>query len=230
MTHRIQIDQKKLMKVDALIKESNERIKFRHEGVLGGDVGFTPMNPLNLRTYLSRLADSSVSLRNYSSLDLGSGNGTWCLLTAAFGIPSYGIDVDEYLVEEAYKNKEKAIKRGLVSPDTPLEFAVGNVYPEEYRERYMNFQRYSYARTSGTMPSEFGEDAYKQLGIDIKDMGVIYSYLCEDQLPFLCNFIERESTKFTIYIIPYGVLGGLKSKVKQLSGSHITENAVIRTH
>ena len=125
--------------IRSIMEDSDIKNYFEYEGLkVRKDTGFQPLDP----GYLQRIVGDLVKLgynRDTLSLDMGCGNGGFALFAAAAGFHSYGIDINPYLINEAKKNKELALEQGLINPEIDCEFAVGNMYPSEYIEKYGTF-------------------------------------------------------------------------------------------
>lgn len=182
-----------------ILKESNEQIKKAHYS----DTGFQAMNPLILEKTVLALS----KLEKKPVLDLGCGNGGFALMMANAGFPSYGIDINPYLIKKAEENKEKV--KNLLS--APCKFAVGNFYPRKYLKEYEEFALKNQINPI-MMPFKKTPDPYEKLGIRLKDVRIIYAFTWKDQMPFLLKFLEKEAPQ-AIYVLPHYKEGRLRQIV-----------------
>lgn len=165
--------------------------------------GFVAINGPGLYKSVLDLVSIIPDKKRPISLDLGCGDGAWTLMAAAAGFPSYGIDCNEFLINKARENYAIALKRGFINPDTICKFAPGNFYPKNYQEGYKEFAYLNCREeNANTMPIVTSGDPYNELGISIKDAGIVYRYLWPIEIPFLCNFLNREVKTGALIILP----------------------------
>ena len=96
------------------------------------DTGFEPLEPIYFQNAFLNLKEKPTSF----AVDLFCGNGGFALMAAAYGMDSYGIDVNEELIQEAKNLRDLARKRGLISDEIVCEFIVGNVYTSDFKKKY----------------------------------------------------------------------------------------------
>jgi hypothetical protein len=160
--------------------------------------GFKPMEPGTMLNLMSLIISVSPRARPIS-LELGSGVGSWTILAAAFGFPSYGIEINPKLVEAARKNRQLAIKMGLLDPKVPCEFAVGNYFTQRFLKNSSALIKEKASFSGSANP---GADAYRQLGINIRQAGIIYAYPWPDELELICRFLADEAKTGAIIALP----------------------------
>ena len=205
---------RRLERINVLLTKStieiDRVISFDHDRFVESDTGFVPYYYRFLAEVVEKL--DAIIPKNTVSLDLGTGHGAWALMTAAAGFQSYGIDVNPYLIQKARENHISAVDGRLIEPDVACRFAVGNIYSEEYRLAYQNYVYDALAPRAeddkrmiqrNTMPLDFEGNPYEELGISIRDVGLIYCYVWADQMGFLCDFLEKETNQDAIFVLPY---------------------------
>jgi hypothetical protein len=161
--------------------------------------GFVPMHFKDLLGYMETILLFGPK-EGTVSLELGCGAGAWTMLAASLGFPSYGIDINPELVDASKHIRDKARKKGLLDPSVPCEFAVGNFFTPNYlfekREFLINTCYFKDAwKKQG--------DPYKELGIDIKDAGIIYSWPWPQEIKVAGDFLSQEVADSAIVVLPY---------------------------
>ena len=191
--------EKRLLKVQEVtdITTAKAHAKFKNpNGLSYGPTGFISAEPEYLRKTLLDLMDEDIG-DNPISIDLGCGTGTWTLMAAAAGIPSYGMDIEEYVVQRAERDLRKLHR--IIEVD--CQFATGNIYPKEYMSEYERFR--TERRSQGhEMPRTEMRSKYDQFGVNIGDATIVYSYAWGGHVPFQEDFLERETKPNTIFILP----------------------------
>jgi hypothetical protein len=161
--------------------------------------GFVPMYVEGLLEYMEAIINSGVK-KDTISLELGCGAGTWTLFASSLGFPSYGIDINPELVDAAKHIRDIARKTGLMDPSVPCEFAVGNFFTDQYLFEQREFLM-TEARYRGAWKKQ--GDPYKELGIDIKDAGIIYTWPWPQEIKVAGDFLSREAADSAIVVLPY---------------------------
>jgi hypothetical protein len=161
--------------------------------------GFVPMYVEGLLEYMETILKSGVK-KDTISLELGCGAGTWTLFASSLGFPSYGIDINPELVGAAKHIRDIAKREGLIDQYVPCEFAIGNFFTDQYlfeqREFLMSEANYREAWKKQGNP-------YKELGIDIKDAGIIYTWPWPKEIKIAGDFLSREVADSAIVVLPY---------------------------
>jgi hypothetical protein len=160
--------------------------------------GFVPMRLEHLMEFM-KVVKASASEKPIS-LELGCGTASWTLMAAAMGYPSYAIDINPHLVDEAKRSRDKAKKWGIIDPSTPCEFALGNFFTEKYLTEQKRFIQDN-CHFEGAWKKQ--GNPYKELGIDIKDAGIIYTWPWPEEIQVPSDFLAREAAESTIIILPY---------------------------
>ncbi len=196
----ISLDEK-LNIIEQILTDSNKEIYADFKQGVRDSTGFMAFFPHLFVKIAKKLSSMPI---NRCSLDLGCGNGGWALFAAALGIPSYGIDISPYLVNKANENHAKAVDKGAINPDVPCKFAMGNYFPRDYRSGYAKFAlKQGGGKLLQTMPCGFTRDPYKELGINIGDAGFIYAFPWIESMEFLCDFLEKETKRDTLFVLPH---------------------------
>ena len=180
-------------------REIYETIK---KGELKDDTGFMGYNPYLLHSSVAALASSpELQGRKPITLDLGCGNGGFSLMMASLGFPSFGIDINPYLIEKAGENHAKAVERSLIDDKTRVGFAAGNFYPKNFLDEYRSFALRN--RTSNaSIPLSEEKNPYEELGITLSEAGIIYSWINMEQDDFFTHVVLRETKPGTIFALP----------------------------
>jgi SAM-dependent methyltransferase len=187
----------RLAAIVELLKESNKRIEDSREAEGTGFLSFDPE-----RIAQTVLELSAISRPPRSVLDLGCGNGQFALLAAAAGYPSYGIEIEPRLIDEARHLHEICVERNLIDKNIPCRFVAGDMIPFEYREQYRKF-RTEHNENEASMPiSEDTSDPYKELGTSIQTADIIYCWSWPGQSRFLYNLLEDIAKPDCVFILP----------------------------
>ena len=201
----------RLSAIVEILKESNKHIE---DSRLAEETGFLSFDPQRLADTVLRLLDHVP--KHAKSLDLGCGNGQWALLTAAAGLPSYGIEINPDLVEEAKQLHQLCVERNLIDKNVICKFAVGNFYPQNEKEAMMKF-RQGHSENPNSMPWS-DDDPYREIGVTLSEIDIIYTWSWPSQSRFLYNFLERNTKQTTIFVLP--------SYVRYTQGEHM--NAMMK--
>ena len=103
---------KRLQGVAQILEQSNIKLCNQvSDGSFKNTTGFQPITTEALFNYAQAISKLNLDYQT-KSLDLGCGNGAWALIAAALGFSSYGIDIDEFVIQEARKNYALAVEKG----------------------------------------------------------------------------------------------------------------------
>jgi SAM-dependent methyltransferase len=156
-------------------------------------------------TAVNGVRDTLLNLehsKNLKSLDLGCGTGAWTIMASVAGYKSYGIEINPYLIEEAIRNRELAISEGVLNKDSICKFAVGNMFPENWHEKYTEVRpKYRGLDAVDYMPIGNGEMPYQDLQISLKYIDIIYTYPWGHWFNILFDFLHEESSNPT-FVFP----------------------------
>jgi hypothetical protein len=198
----------RLQAIVKILEESNARIEESREAEATGFLSFKPEKLAQAVTQLTEL----VPLHS-TSLDFGCGNGSWALLTAAAGFPSYGIDINERLIAEARMLHSICVERNLIDPNVVCKFVVGDMIYPEYREAYKKFRK-EHNENEQSMPiSEEETNPYHALGISPRATDIIYCWSWPAQSRFLYNYLQDITKRSTIFVLP--------SYIRYTQGEHM---------
>jgi SAM-dependent methyltransferase len=197
---------KRMDQMVEILHQSNDQIREREYGrrcdkPFLNDTGFQPLWPGYFSDAAKRLSTLCPNRKKKVSLDLGCGNGGWALTAAVLGFSSYGIDFSPELIEEARKNLTLAREKGLIKRETICQFAIGNMYPQDWIEEYKKAREKRYR--DETMPLREPGQPYQELGIRLKEADVVYSFPYEDQMPVLCQCLAQESKPTAFFFLPH---------------------------
>jgi SAM-dependent methyltransferase len=201
----------RLKKIVELLQESNRQIE---DSRIAEETGFLSFSPERLAEAVLRLTEIAPSAA--ISLDLGCGNGQWALLTAAAGFPSYGIDINPDLIDEARQLHQLCVERNMIDKTVVCRFSAGNFYPQIEKEAMIRF-RDQHKENPNSMPWS-DDDPYSELGISLSEVDIIYTWSWPSQSRFLYNFLERSAKRGAILVLP--------SYVRYTQGEHM--NAMMR--
>jgi hypothetical protein len=185
-----------------------------------GRTGFVPVNPEKIIPPLVTIAQTT-DVSKHISIDLGCGVGSWTLMAAAAGIPSYGIDMNFELIREARKNLQYATRKKLIPEGTPCTFAEGNIYPEDLIAQYEQSSSISRMKQ---MPTTTRINPYSKLGMTISQATIIYAYLWSENIHFLFkNFLNTRGNPDALYVLPmYGYrVKHADFSIERVNGSEI---------
>jgi hypothetical protein len=203
----------RLQAIVKVLEESNARIEESREAE---ETGFLSFKPEKLAQAVMQLTELVPS--HSISLDFGCGNGGWALLSAAAGFPTYGIDINEQLIEEARMNYDICVERNLIDPKVVCKFVVGDMIYPEYREAYKKFRK-EHNENEQSMPiSEEETNPYHELGISPRTADIIYCWSWPAQSRFLYNYLQDTTKNSTIFVLP--------SYIRYTQGEHM--NASLR--
>lgn len=202
--------QKRVLGMWDIIEESNENIspgKKDWQKVYA--TGFVPMGLSQIIERIKVIKENSLLPEGAVSLDLGCGIGGWALIAAAAGFNSYGIDVNPFVLDIARKDCERAVKEGFIEKSIDCRFAQGNIYPENYRQEYTKWAKENEVDIGEgrcTMPLDFSNDAYKEIGIEIGKADLVYSYIWPRSVPFQYSFFQKELKNGAIIALPWSIM------------------------
>jgi SAM-dependent methyltransferase len=162
------------------------------------ETGFVPMHPSRLRQFIINITENMDS--HPISLELGCGTAGFTLMAASLGYPAYGIDANPVLLDSAKKMRDEAREKGLIAPEVPCEFALGNYFPVEFLETHKDLLKSSchYDKAWKKMGNP-----YNELGIDIKDAGIIYTWPWPDEINPISHFLNDEVADSAVVVLPY---------------------------
>ncbi|MBM3232742.1 class I SAM-dependent methyltransferase [Candidatus Pacearchaeota archaeon] len=135
-------------------------------------------------------------LDNSISLELGCGDGPWALLASAAGLRSFGIDADSGLVSRARINYFSALLGGYIKGN--CRFAVGNIHHSYNEEQYLID-----AERSKVMRTEFLDNPYEELGINIGCADIINGYLWPEHMSSLLSLLNEHARSNALFILPF---------------------------
>lgn len=202
--------EERLLRMAALMTDSTQRVmRSFGTGASTNSTGFVAYNPAGLCRLVLKLL-RILGDRRPASLDLGCGNGGWTLMAAAAGFPSYGVDISSFLVGHARRNCRTARQLGFINPDTDCEFAVGDMFPAEYRNSGLA------SKSGSTTPTlEHSEmSPYDILGVTVRTAGIVYAYAWPVQMPALCQFLADTVQPDTILVLPVYSTGDYNQHLK----------------
>jgi hypothetical protein len=196
---------KKLAEMDVFLHEIFQLGNIGGSRTPSGDLkkkylgtGFKPMEPGTMLNLMGLILHTSPSKRPLS-LELGSGCGSWTILAACLGFPSYGLEINPILVQAARKNKALAISYGLLDPAVSCEFAAGNYFTQDFLKSSAALVKEQASFSGSAKP---GVDVYRQLDISIRQAGIIYAYPWPDELELVCRFLAEEAQAGAIIALP----------------------------
>lgn len=137
--------------------------------------GFVPSNYTAAYRILRSLADSSQT-RGRQFCEWGCGFGVIACLAAMLDFNACGIEVEGELVEEA---RQLAEDFGL-----QVEFAHGSFIPRGAEDRVHSVGSYSWLATEG-------DYAYEELGLDLRDLDVVFAYPWPDEETVTAQLFDR---------------------------------------
>ena len=121
--------------------------------------GFVPSDYSTAYRVLRSVAESGLT-RGRQFCEWGSGFGVIACLAAMLDFDSCGVEVESILVEEARKLADDF--------ELPVEFAAGSYVPRGAEDRIHRGGSYSWFSTEG-------DYAYEDLGLDPRDMDVVFA-------------------------------------------------------
>lgn len=187
----------RLARIVELLKESHERIEASREAEGTGFLAFSPERLAEAVLVLSATHPPPMKV-----LDFGCGNGQFALLAAAAGYDSYGIEIDERLIDEAEQLHQICVERNLIDSGAVCRFAAGDMIYPEYRDEYRRFKA-AHGENDSSMPiSDDMADPYAQLGASPRTADIIYAWSWPTQSRFLYNFLERVAKRDAIFVLP----------------------------
>lgn len=192
--------------VDILIDSNNEL-----QSPKADETGFIPVPPEMLAQSVMALLEHTDT--THTSLDLGCGNGGWMLLAAAAGFPSYGIDINPFLIDHCQRNYERAIAAGFIDAATPCAFITGDMIPLEFSARYDAFRKL-HTETANSMPiAAVVENAYDRLPVSVATADILYCWSWPTQSRFVFNMLDAAAKKDAIFVLP--------SYARYTQGAHV---------
>ena len=192
---------------EILLNSDSQLFEEDCSGVFENSTGFQAMYAGKLEKAIKCVLSSGIKKNKPKSFDLMCGNGGFALMSAAVGFPSYGIDINPYLIRKARENLKLAVKGGFIDKDIPCKFAVGNIHQGKYLEEYFDFaMKKRYRETS--MPvvtplSTENRDPYQELGVSLDQADLIYAFPWSEHMPFLLSFLKNETKNSAIYLLPH---------------------------
>jgi SAM-dependent methyltransferase len=187
----------RLQELAKLIEASNKELEFLPEAE---GTGFLALQPQKLVETVLKLRE--VAKPGSRCLDLGCANGGFMLMAAAAGFPSYGIEINPVLFEHAQSNYREALRLGLIDPDVPVMFVIGNMVPLRYKERYAKFIADHHDLAKSMPQGGEVDDPYEALPVSVATADVIYTWAWPTQSRFLFNFLAWEAKKDAILVLP----------------------------
>jgi hypothetical protein len=137
--------------------------------------GFVPSDYSTAYRVLRSVAESGLT-RGRQFCEWGSGFGVIACLAAMLDFDSCGVEVENILVEEARKLADDF--------ELPVEFAAGSYVPRGAEDRIHRGGSYSWFSTEG-------DYAYEDLGLDPRDMDVVFAYPWPDEEPVTIDLFQR---------------------------------------
>lgn len=155
------------------IREADQRIEVFQEGARVP--GFVPSDYDAVYSMLRALSESTY-VRGRQFCEWGSGFGVVACLAAMLDFDAVGIEIEPTLVQEAQK---------LASDfDLPVEFVAGSYVPHGADDRVHSGGSYSWF----TPDSDY---AYDDLGLEPRDMDVLFVYPWPDEEPVTLDLFEK---------------------------------------
>jgi hypothetical protein len=150
--------------------------------------GFVPSDYTAAYRVLRSVAESSL-VRGRQFCEWGSGFGVIACLAAMLDFDSCGVEVESILVEEARKLADDF--------ELPVDFAVGSYVPRGAEDRVHRGGSYSWFSTEG-------DYAYDDLGLEPRDMDVVFAYPWPDEEPVTLDLFQRYCGPGAILITFHG--------------------------
>lgn len=111
-----------------------KRIAFDKAAPTWDDLVALKAKGIDVNAYLTSKENEEIS--NYQVVDFGSGDGRLPMVSAAHGIPSIGIEIDDELLAMANTNITSAAKKGLLK--APAEVVEGSFFDDEVLKKILN--------------------------------------------------------------------------------------------
>lgn len=152
----------------------------------------------------SRLVAAVMELLSHTdttaiSLDMGCGNGGWLLLAAAAGFPSYGVEINPFLIDHCQRNYELCVAAGFIDAATPCAFIVGDMIPVRFSSGYDVFRK----THEGSMPiGAVVEDAYARLPVSVATADIVYCWAWPTQSRFVYTMLNSEAKGTAYFVLP----------------------------
>jgi hypothetical protein len=155
------------------IREADRRIDVFQDGA--HVPGFVPSDYDTAYRVLRTISESALA-RGRQFCEWGSGFGVIASLAAMLDFDAVGIEIEPTLVREAGKLAEDF--------DLPVEFVAGSYVPRGAEDRVHSNGMYSWF----TPDSDY---AYDDLGLDPRDMDVLFAYPWPDEEPVTLDLFDR---------------------------------------
>ncbi len=176
-----------------------------------GPAGFFPHEPHALAKTVPEVV--RLMAPDSRSLDMGAGTGTWWLMMAAAGIPSYAIEFHPQMVAICERLRATCIERGLIDESIPCVIACDDMIPPEWRARYRAF-RQAHGEMETSMPGAGNEeDVYKEFGIALDEFEIVYCWAWPTQSRFIFNMLNVATGEDSLLVLP--------SYVRYTQGEHM---------
>lgn len=168
------------------IREADQRIDAFQESARVP--GFVPSDYDAVYSVLRALSESPY-LRGRQFCEWGSGFGVVACLAAMLDFDAVGIEIEPSLVREAQKL--------AADFDLPVEFVAGSYVPHGADDRVHSSGSYSWF----TPDSDY---AYDDLGLEPRDMDVLFVYPWPDEEPVSLDLFDRYCGHGAVLITYHG--------------------------
>jgi hypothetical protein len=172
--------------VARFIREADQRIDIFQDACRVP--GFVPSDYSTAYRVLRAVAESGLP-RGRQFCEWGSGFGVIACLAAMLDFDSCGVEVESILVEEARKLADDF--------ELPVEFAAGSYVPRGAEDRVHRGGGYSWFSTEG-------DYAYEDLGLEPRDLDVVFAYPWPDEEPVTLDLFQRYCGSGAILITFHG--------------------------
>lgn len=172
--------------VSRFIREADQRIEVFQDACRVP--GFVPSDYSAAYRVLRAVVESGLP-RGRQFCEWGSGFGVIACLAAMLDFDSCGVEVESILVEEARKLADDF--------ELPVEFAAGSYVPRGAEDRIHRGGGYSWFSTEG-------DYAYDDLGLEPRDLDVIFAYPWPDEEPVTLDLFQRYCGAGSILITFHG--------------------------
>jgi hypothetical protein len=172
--------------VQQLIREADHRIeRFLDECRVPG---FVPSDYATAYRVLRNIACGTVA-RGRQFCEWGSGFGVVACLAAMLDFDACGIEVEAELIDEA---RQLADDFAL-----PVEFAHGSFIPRGAEDRVHSGGVYSWMSTEG-------DYAYEELGLEPRDLDVVFAYPWPDEQDITAELFDRYAGTGAVLVTYHG--------------------------
>lgn len=172
--------------VQEFLDEADRRIDELH--IPGRVTGFVPSDYAGAFTVLRAVAAAGLS-RGPRFCEWGSGFGVVTCLAAMLDFEACGIEIEAELVEQA---RQLADDFGV-----PAEFAHGSFVPRGAERRVHASGTYAWLMTEG-------DYAYDDLGLDPRDMDLVFAYPWPDEEAVTGDLFDRYAGDGALLVTYHG--------------------------